>query len=186
MSRERARPALEGGPTPVKALPGELDSSNGSSTEHQIEDLLSSCDSLPADPDVEDALNGAALINRAAAVVVAGVALEDYFVPRNAIIASAIRDVIAEGETPDPLLVHDALRLAGHHEIGLVDLQSLFATTPSVSSARRYAEIVRRHARNRRIVHLAHELGAAAMAGHGDEVCRLVDQLATELGEPTS
>jgi len=110
-------------------------------------------------------------------VVVAGVALEDYFVQRNANIAGAIRDVIAEAETPDPVLVHDALRAAGHHHIGLADLHELFATTPSVSSARRYAAIVRRHARHRRVVHLAHELGSAAMAGSGDEVRRIVEQL---------
>ena len=181
MSRERARPALEGGPAPVKALPGELDSSNGSSGEHEVADLRASFDPLPADPDAEASLIGAALINRLAAVVVAGVALGDYFVPRNAIIAGAIRDVVAEAECPDPVLVHDALRSAGHHEIGLADLHELFATTPSVSSAPRYAAIIRRHARHRRVVHLAHELSGAAMRGQQNEIDRIVAQLVVEI-----
>ena len=154
---------------------------NGSSVEHEVEELRASCDTLPADPDAEAALIGAALINRPAAVVVAGVALEDYFVQRNATIASAIRDVVAEAETPDPVLVHDALRLAGHHEIGLADLHELFAITPAVSSARRYAAIIRRHARHRRVVHLAHELSGAAMRGQQNEIGRIVAQLVVEI-----
>jgi replicative DNA helicase len=91
---------------------------------------------------------------------------------------------VRAGEPVDPLTVADALRCAGRHEIGLEVLHRLFVETPSVSSAGRYSTIVRRHARHRRLVHAAHDLSAAAMAGDENQIRTAAARIATELEEP--
>jgi replicative DNA helicase len=141
---------------------------------------------VPADVDVEAALLGAALLNAHAATTVAELDPADWFAPMHRAIAVAVAELVRAGEPVDPLTVADALRTAGHHEIGLEFLHRLLVDTPSVSSADRYSTIIRRHARHRRLVHAAHDLSAAAMTGDEDQIRTAADRIAAELEEPTS
>ena len=141
---------------------------------------------MPADVDVEAALLGGSLLNAHAATIVAELNPSDWFAPMHRAIAAAVAELVRAGDPVDPLTVADALRCAGHHEIGLEVLHRLFVETPSVSSAGRYSSILQRHARHRRLVHAAHELSAAAMTGDEDQIRTAADRSATELEEPTS
>lgn len=135
-------------------------------------------DEVPAEVYAERALLGAALLDQRAALTLLDVPLDDYLDQRHAVIAGAIRDVVGELDRPDPVLVLDRLHAGGHHEITLAELHRLFAVeTPSITSAARYAAIIRRRARHRRTVHVAADLSAAALRGDDAEIRRLTAQL---------
>lgn len=130
-------------------------------------------DPVPVGIEPARALLGAALLDRAAADVAVGVPRTDWPTERLAAIADAVRAVLEAGDTPDVLLVADAARLAGV-DVALVELRELFVETPSITSARRYAELVRRDARWRRLAHLGDALIDGALRGDEDTVTRTV------------
>jgi replicative DNA helicase len=127
---------------------------------------------IPADVDAERALLGAALFDRGAATIAAGVQPEDWHLADHRHTADAIRSLLTDEQHLDQIIVADRVRLAGEHHPTTAELTVLVNLTPSVSSAQRYADIVARHARHRRLIHLADLLTAAAMAGDKDRIDR--------------
>lgn len=150
------------------------------SSETSVEPVF---DGLVVEVLSEIGLVGAALIDERAARTLVEVPLDDFLDQRLRVIAGAIRDVVGELARPDVILVLDRLHTIGHHEITLADLHRLFVETPSITSAPRYAAIIRRRARHRRTVHVAADLSAAALRGDDAEIRRLTAQLVDLVGE---
>lgn len=138
---------------------------------------------VPADPDAERALIGAAFLDRIAAQVAADVPSDAWYVDDHRATADAIRAALAESsERPDIVLVAHEIRRAGRSYPTVPQLSELANATYSASMAPRYAEIVERHARHRRLIHLADVLSAAAMAGDEQRIDQALDDLNAEGG----
>lgn len=119
--------------------------------------------SVPIDLEVERAALGAAVLNRTAAEHVAAVRLDDWTSPERRAVAAAIRDLLDDDGAPDPVLV------AHHAGVTLETVHHLFATTPAVSQARRYCEIVSEFGWRRRVVQRCAELTEAVWERLDDE-----------------
>jgi replicative DNA helicase len=137
-------------------------------------------DALPVGLEPARALIGAALLDREAAAIASTVPRGDWPTERLAVIADAIRVVLGSGDTPDVLLVSDTARETGV-DVSLTELRQLFVDTPSVTNAGRYAELVRRDARWRRLAHLGDALIDAALRGDEDAVGRTVERIGAEV-----
>lgn len=119
----------------------------------------------PHDDETERHLLGAALVASDAARVLGQLDSDDFYRPAHAVIASAIGELVDQGLPTDSGSVAAFLREHGqldgirtetaHGSSYLVELTSL---TPSISSAPRYADVVRQLARKRRILGLASEI----------------------------
>ncbi len=104
---------------------------------------------------------GAMLLSRdAIAVVVEEVGAEDFYKPSHAHIFSAITSLYVKGQPADFVTVPEELRRVGVLDAsgGAAALIALQANTPAISSAGRYARIVKEHALLRRLIGVAHEI----------------------------
>ena len=133
----------------------------------------------PHNLDAEASLLGAMLLSREAVGVAVerGVHPDEFYKPAHRHIFDAIRSLNTSGEPVDPITVADELR---RHQLldgigGLEELLALQNATPAVSSAERYAKIVRDTARLRRLISAA---GDIAEIGYGepDDVERALDE----------
>lgn len=110
---------------------------------------------LPYDEAAEAALLGASLISaKARAVMATETRPEDYYVPKNRLVARALIQAFEESIEVDSLTVGDLLDRAGKLEEagGFPYLMALQTGVPSTSSAPRYATIVHDHATLRRLI----------------------------------
>ena len=118
---------------------------------------------VPLDVHLEEAALGSGVLNRAAAEHVAAVRLDDWTSHERRAVAAAIRHVLTDDGTPDPVLV------AHHAGVDLELVHRLIVETPAVSQAGRHCAVVARLGRLRRIVHRCAALSDAAMHQADDE-----------------
>ncbi|MFA5774389.1 MAG: DnaB-like helicase N-terminal domain-containing protein, partial [Ilumatobacteraceae bacterium] len=132
----------------------------------------------PHNLDAEASLLGTMLLSREAVGIALerGVRSEEFYKPSHQHIYDAIRALNTAGEPVDPVTVADELRRAGLLDgVGGLDLLlSLQNSTPAITSAERYAKIVRDTARLRRLISAA---GDIAEIGYSepDDVEKAVD-----------
>lgn len=133
----------------------------------------------PHNLDAEASLLGAMLLSREAIGVALerGVRSEEFYKPSHQNIFDAIRSLNTAGEPVDPVTVADELRRAGLLESagGLDLLLSLQNTTPAITSADRYAKIVRDTARLRRLIAAAADIAEIAY-NEPDDVDKALDE----------
>lgn len=130
--------------------------------------------------EAERALLGAALLDRNAAVVLAEVDDRDWVVPDHAAIAQAVRKVTAAEACADVVLV--AAELARQRpDVDLAALRELFAETPTISNAAKYADLVKYEARLRRLAHAGAQLAEAAAAGDEATIRRAATVIGREV-----
>ena len=132
----------------------------------------------PHNLEAEESLLGAMLLSRdAIAVAIERCRSEDFYKPSHALVFLAVTSLYAKGEPADAVTVAEELRRAGVLEEagGPAALVGLQTSTPSISSAARYAGIVEEHALLRRLIGVAHEI---AELGYGlpDDVTEAVDR----------
>ncbi|MEK7410398.1 MAG: DnaB-like helicase N-terminal domain-containing protein, partial [Actinomycetota bacterium] len=132
----------------------------------------------PHNLDAEESLLGAMLLSREAVGIALerGVRSEEFYKPSHQHIYDAIRSLNTAGEPVDPVTVADELRRAGFLEgVGGLDLLlSLQNSTPAITSAERYAKIVRDTARLRRLIGAAGDIAEIAYS-EPDDVDKAVD-----------
>ena len=133
----------------------------------------------PHNLDAEASLLGAMLLSREAVGVALerGVHPDEFYKPGHRHIYDAIRSLNTSGEPVDPITVGDELRRAGLLDtIGGMDaLLALQNNTPAITSADRYAKIVRDTARLRRLIGAASEIAEIAY-GEPDDVEKALDE----------
>jgi replicative DNA helicase len=115
----------------------------------------------PHDIQAEESLLGAMLLSREAiATAVEDCRTEDFYKPAHGHVFDAISNLYGEGEPVDPVTVADELRRAGLLDSigGPALLIGLQASTPSTSSAGRYARIVSDLSLLRRLIRAANEI----------------------------
>ena len=126
----------------------------------------------PHNVDAEASLLGAMMLSQdaIATVLERGLAGEDFYKPAHRQIFDAIRALSVGGEPVDPVTVGDMLRRAALLEgVGGLDaLVRLQNATPAISSADRYAKIVRDTARLRRVIKAASEIAEIAYSEPAD------------------
>ena len=133
---------------------------------------------LPNNLAAEESLLGAMLLSRDAIATAAEmVTPEDFYKPAHGHICAALFDLWSTNQAVDVITVSDELERRGLlDEVGggavMLDFQ---ARTPAISNAAAYAEIVRDHARLRRLVTTSYEIAEAAMSVPSD-----VDQTVDE------
>ena len=132
----------------------------------------------PHNLDAEASLLGTMLLSREAVGIALerGVRSEEFYKPSHQHIYDAIRALNTAGEPVDPVTVADELRRAGLLEgVGGLDLLlSLQNSTPAITSAERYAKIVRDTARLRRLIGAAGDIAEIAYS-EPDDVDKAVD-----------
>ncbi|MEO8162725.1 MAG: DnaB-like helicase N-terminal domain-containing protein, partial [Ilumatobacteraceae bacterium] len=132
----------------------------------------------PHNLDAEASLLGTMLLSREAVGIALerGVRSEEFYKPSHQHIYDAIRALNTAGEPVDPVTVADELRRANLLEgVGGLDLLlSLQNSTPAITSAERYAKIVRDTARLRRLISAAGDIAEIAYS-EPDDVDKAVD-----------
>lgn len=132
---------------------------------------------VPHDPEVEKALLGAALLNRA---VVEHLDPADFYDPRNRMIAEAIIRSVAAGDTTHPLHVpNHAPPDANLTARELVDLESDWGTLAWDVHARRLRQL-RIH---RELLVVARELRDQVIDGRNEDLPALIAQFRRRLSE---
>ena len=132
----------------------------------------------PHNLDAEASLLGAMFLSREAigVAVERGVHADEFYKPAHRHIFDAIRSLHTGGQPVDPITVAEELRRAQLLDDvgGLEELLALQNATPAVSSAERYAKIVRDTAKLRRLIGIA---GDIAEIGYSepDDVDRALD-----------
>lgn len=133
----------------------------------------------PHNLDAEASLIGAMLLSRdaVAAAMERNLRPEEFYKPVHQHVFDAIKALSTSGEPIDVVTVAEELRRAGQLEVvgGLEALVALQNATPAVSSADRYARIVRDTARLRRLLAAAVDIAEIAYASP-DDVERAVDE----------
>lgn len=123
----------------------------------------------PHDLAAESALLGAMLLSSAAAEL-GSTTLDagDFYKPAHGHIFEAIRRLWLDGQPVDPVTVWDELGELGFASSitdGPSVLVTLLAETPATSSAARYAEIVERTSRQRKLIAWSNDLAEVAYRG---------------------
>ena len=133
----------------------------------------------PHNLDAEASLLGAMLLSREAVGVALerGVHPDEFYKPGHRHIYDAIRSLNTSGEPVDPITVGDELRRAGLLDTvgGMDALLALQNNTPAITSADRYAKIVRDTARLRRLIGAASEIAEIAYS-EPDDVEKALDE----------
>ena len=133
----------------------------------------------PHSVEAEASLLGAMLLSRDAVAIAfeRGVRAEEFYKPAHQHIYDAIRSLNTAGEPIDPITVGDELRRNNLLDgIGGIDaLLTLQNATPAITSADRYAKIVRETASLRRLISVASEIAEIAYSGPED-VARAIDE----------
>ena len=126
----------------------------------------------PHSVEAEASLLGAMLLSRDAVAIAfeRGVRAEEFYKPAHQHIYDAIRSLNTAGEPIDPITVGDELRRNNLLDgIGGIDaLLTLQNATPAITSADRYAKIVRETASLRRLISVASEIAEIAYSGPED------------------
>ena len=126
----------------------------------------------PHNVDAEASLLGAMMLSEDAIAIVLerGLVSEDFYRPAHRHIFDAIRSLSVAGEPVDPVTVGEELRRAALLEgIGGLDaLVRLQNATPAISSAERYAKIVRDAAKLRRVITAAAAIAEIAYSEPAD------------------
>jgi replicative DNA helicase len=122
--------------------------------------------------DAEASLLGAMMLSEEAISIVLdrGLKSEDFYKPAHRHVFDAIRSLSIAGEPVDPVTVGEELRRAALLDgIGGLDaLVRLQNATPAISSAERYAKIVRDAAKLRRVINAASEIAEIAYSEPAD------------------
>ena len=138
----------------------------------------------PHNIDAEASLLGAMLLSRDAVGVALerGVHPDEFYKPSHRHIYDAIRSLNTGGEPVDPITVGDELRRAGLLETvgGLDALMLLQNATPAITSADRYAKIVRETARLRRLISAASDIAEIAYS-EPDDVDKAIDDAESKI-----
>ena len=125
----------------------------------------------PHNVDAEASLLGAMMLSEdAISIVLGGLAAEDFYKPAHRHVFDAIRSLSIAGEPVDPVTVGEELRRAALLDgVGGLDaLVRLQNATPAISSADRYAKIVRDAARLRRVIAAAAAIAEIAYSEPAD------------------
>lgn len=120
---------------------------------------------VPFDNAAERAVLGSCLLEREAILAVRNqVAVDEFYLEKHGLIYDAILRCVAERQPPDVITVAAQLRQAGQLELigGQLFLAELLADIPTAVHAVHYAGIVRRTARQRRLIELGAQITAAA------------------------
>ena len=138
----------------------------------------------PHNVDAEASLLGAMMLSEDAIAIVLEreVVAEDFYKPAHRHIFDAVRSLSVSGEPVDPVTVGEELRRAALLEgVGGLDaLVRLQNATPAISSAERYAKIVRDAAKLRRVIAAAAEIAEIAYSEPAD-VDRALDQVESRI-----
>lgn len=125
---------------------------------------------LPHNEQAERSLLGAALIDTKSAVeILALIRPDDFFNSYHQTIFRHIESVHAQGGAPDLVTVSDSLRVAGKLEAagGGAYIASLIDGVPRVSNLPHYADIVRKNAKLRSLIHCCDAICRDAWDGNG-------------------
>lgn len=126
----------------------------------------------PHNVDAEASLLGAMMLSEdaLATVLERGLISEDFYKPSHRHVFDAIRSLSVAGQPVDPVTVGEELRRAALLEgVGGIDaLVRLQNATPAISSADRYAKIVRDAAKLRRVINAAAEIAEIAYSEPAD------------------
>lgn len=140
----------------------------------------------PHSVEAEASLLGAMLLSREAVSIAfeRGVRADEFYKPAHQHIFDAIRALNSSGEPVDPITVGDELRRNNLLEgIGGMDtLLTLQNATPAITSAERYAKIVRETASLRKLISVAAEIAEIAYSGPED-VSRAIDESESKIFE---
>ena len=133
----------------------------------------------PHNVDAEASLLGAMMLSEDAIAIVLerGVVAEDFYKPAHQHIYDAIRSLNGSSEPVDVVTVADELRRNNLlDDLGGIDaLLELQNTTPAISSADRYARIIRDTARLRRLISVASDIAEIAYT-EPDDVSKAIDE----------
>jgi replicative DNA helicase len=116
---------------------------------------------VPHNLEAEESLLGAMLLSYPAISACWGIVdATDFFAPRHGVIYEAIVSLWSRGLAVDVITVGDELGRQGRLEQvgGYVGLSALSASTPSISNAPRYAQIVADCAVQRRLIEVGYEI----------------------------
>ncbi len=135
----------------------------------------------PYNLDAEESLLGAMLLSKdATAAALEICSATDFYKPSHGLIFEAITSLYAQGEPADVVTVTEQLRRRNLLEEagGQAAVISLQASTPTISSASYYAQIVEEHALLRRLIGVANEI---ANIGYSlpDDVAEALDKAET-------
>ena len=138
----------------------------------------------PHNLDAEASLLGAMLLSRdaVAAALERGVLPDEFYKPIHRHIYDAIRSLNTGGEPVDAVTVAEELRRAGTLDTigGLDALLTLQNATPAITSADRYAKIVRDTARLRRLIGAASDIAEIAF-NEPDDVDKAIDDAESKI-----
>lgn len=122
----------------------------------------------PRDEQAEASVIGAALLTRAAAAeAVETLTVDDFYVPRYAIVFDAIRGLHGEAKPTDMIAVSDELHRRGElvKVGGFPLLSDLAGAVPTAANVGYYAEIVQERAILRRLMEAGDAIAATAVDG---------------------
>jgi replicative DNA helicase len=142
----------------------------------------------PHNLEAEESLLGAMLISKEAiAEAWDHVHAEDFYKPSHAMVFEAIARLWSKGEPVDVVTVADELARQGLLEQvgGHVALARMSASTPAISSAKRYARIVAEYATLRRLIEVGYEVAELGYEGVDDAGVAVdrAEELIFELGK---
>lgn len=121
--------------------------------------------SVPFNIDAERAVLGSCLLEREAILVVRNqVGADEFYLEKHAMVYEAILACVADRRPPDLVTVAAELRRLDRFDLvgGMFFLTELLSETPTAVHAIHYAKIVRRTARQRRLIELGAQITAAA------------------------
>jgi hypothetical protein len=118
---------------------------------------------VPHDPEAEEAVIGACLLDRTAAVVATTtLTAADFYVPRHQVAFEVIATLLSANEPIDAVTVAAGIPDTTVDGAGPVAwLHSLSLATPSISAVHRYASIVLNHAKSRSLIFIGDDLQRA-------------------------
>ncbi|MFM9085708.1 MAG: replicative DNA helicase [Acidimicrobiia bacterium] len=132
----------------------------------------------PHNVEAEASLLGAILLSKDAMSIAQerGLRSDEFYKPTHQFIFDAMRALNTAGEPIDAVTVADELRRGGQLDAvgGVEALVALQNATPSVTSAERYARIVRDTAALRRLIAVAADIAEIGFSGP-DDVARALD-----------
>lgn len=132
----------------------------------------------PHDQAAEDCALGAMLISKSAIPdVLAVLNAEDFYIPRNGLVFTAIQSLFDRGEPADPVTVVAELEARGnlHRVGGAVGIHTLTERVPTAINAGSYARIIAEKARLRRLAELGIRLQQLAYDNGGDSDSALAE-----------
>ena len=140
----------------------------------------------PHSLEAEQSLLGGLLIdNDAWERVVDHISAEDFYRDEHRRIFRHITSLIQQGRPADIVTVFESLQKSGEAEAvgGMPYLAELANLTPSAANVRRYAEIIAERAILRKLIAVADEIAAAALAPMGRDAKTILDEAEAKIFE---